>query len=163
MGLADGSSDGELEGVQDGRDEGTSLGLELGSSDGDAEGLALGDADGDAEGLTLGDAEGLPLGLPDGDAVGDVEGNSVKLTDPCRWRAWRAQSCRTRREWMVLGRSWRRISESWLSAVDVARRRRSRAVVVIVEVAMMVFMLAQFERKVWLYVRFVRRKNELGL
>lgn len=166
VGLADGSSDGELEGVQDGRDEGTSLGLELGSSDGDTEGLALGDADGDAEGLalgdidgnaeglTLGDAEGPALGLPDGDAVGDVDGNSVKLTDPCRWRAWRAQSCRTRRECMVLGRSWRRISESWLSAVDVARRRRSRAVVVIVELAMMVFMLAQFKRKVWLYVRF---------
>ena len=156
MGLADGSSDGELEGVQDGRDEGTSLGLELGSSDGDAEGLALGDADGNAE--------GLPLGLPDGDAVGDVDGNSVKLTDPCRLRAWRAQSCRTRRECRVLGRSWRLISESWLlSAVDVASRRRSRAVVVIVELAMMTVMLAQFERKVWLYVRFVRRNNELGL
>ena len=162
--MADGSSDGELEGVQDGSDEGTSLGLELGSSDGDAEGLALGasdgdaeglalgDADGDAEGLALGDVVGLALGSLDGDAEGDVEG--VKLTDPCRWRAWRAQSCRTRRECMVLGRSWRRISESWLSAVDVARRRRSRAVVLIVELAMRVI-LAQFETKVWLYVRFV--------
>ena len=39
-----------------------------------------------------------------------------------------------------------------MSAVDVASRRRSRAVVVIVEV--MVFMLAQFKRKVWLYVLF---------
>ena len=50
-----------------------------------------------------------------------------------------------------------------MSAVDVASRRRSRAVVVIVELAMMTVMLAQFERKVWLYVRFVRRNNELGL
>jgi len=141
--------------VQDGRDEGTSLGLALGSSDGDAEGLALGDVDGNAEGLALGDAEGLSLGLPDGDAVGDVDGNSVKLTDPWRWRAWRVQSCRTRRECRVLGRSWRLISESWLlSAVDVASRRRSRAVVVIIELAMMMVMLAQFERKVWLYVLF---------
>ena len=56
------------------------------------------------------------------------------------------------------------MSESWLlSAADVARSRRSRAAVVIVELAMMMVMLAQFERNVWLYVRFVRRNNELGL
>ena len=87
LGLKDGDTDGEIEGLID--VDGLRLGLgdglilALGLIDGDTEGLILGDNendfDGEIDGLTDGDADGEIEGLIENDNDGETLGDKLEL------------------------------------------------------------------------------------